>query len=124
MQNWTSQFMDWLKEICPWNRLEDYCQILNETENPRPQYGRIRVYVYTHDYQYYIVARKNYLGCQASCRKPRAGEEHTRGNDLPDGKFNRKTWDAIKIAIIQYELVKRVKPRPSSQEQPTPDIAN
>ena len=46
-----------------------------------------------------------YLGCIASARKPRAGEDHTRGNDLPDGKLNENTWRQILAAIVGYELV-------------------
>lgn len=52
---------------------------------------------------------KGYLGCIAQCRKPRAGEEWTRGNDLPDGSYSEETWHRIVNAIIGYELVKVVK---------------
>lgn len=65
---------------------------------------------FTRDHQYNIVAidRKGedgYLGCQVSTRKPRAGEDWNRGNDLPDGPFTRETWDNIIRAIVRYELV-------------------
>jgi hypothetical protein len=46
------------------------------------------------------------LGCGASTRKPRSGEDWTRRNDLPDGPFNEKTWRNILGAIVGYELVK------------------
>ncbi len=65
---------------------------------------------YTKNNEYIISFHEDdYLGCQVSSRKPRAGETWTRGNDLPDGKFNEETWIRIKNAIISYELVKIVK---------------
>lgn len=72
--------------------------------------------IYTNNYKYNIVCidEKNnggYLGCIVSSRKPRAGESWTRGNDLPDGKFNYKTWKNIINSIIKYELIKIEKPQ-------------
>ena len=66
---------------------------------------------YTDEHKYSITAidRKGdegYLGCTASTRKPRAGEDWTRGNDLPDGPFNKKTWDKIILGILRYEIIK------------------
>jgi len=49
---------------------------------------------------------ENYIGCQVNARKTRAGEDWTRGNDLPDGPFNKETWNKIVYAIVNYELVK------------------
>lgn len=46
-----------------------------------------------------------YLGCIASSRTQRAGENWTRGSDLPDGKFCRETFDSIMRAIVGYEMV-------------------
>jgi len=46
-----------------------------------------------------------YLGCTAASRKPRAGENWTRGNDLPDGPFCQETFDQIVRAIVKYEAV-------------------
>lgn len=57
-------------------------------------------------------ARKGYLGCVASSRKPRAGETHHRGNDLPDGPLTEETWHSILAAIVAYELVKVHRPAP------------
>lgn len=65
--------------------------------------------LYTNDYKYYIVAAvykdRDYLGCQVSCRKPRAGETWHRGNDLPDGPFTKETWLRILNGIVRYELI-------------------
>lgn len=111
MENWRSQFMEWLKELCPLDKVEDYCEFVSDSNPPT----ETKIRVYTHDYCYAIVAKKSskpghiYLGCVVSCRKPRAGETWTRGNDLPDGKFNRETWGKIKNAIIRHELVKIIK---------------
>ena len=46
-----------------------------------------------------------YLGCVASSRTQLAGENWTRGSDLPDGKFCRETFDNIIRAIVGYEMV-------------------
>lgn len=73
-----------------------------------------RVLLYTQDHMYAIVAkadrpgpdaRRAYLGCMVSARKPRAGEDWTRGNDLADGPFSQETWDAILRDIVGYELL-------------------
>jgi len=71
---------------------------------------RFRIYTFTNSYSIVAVihqepGRNNYLGCIASSRKPRAGENWTRGNDLPDGPLNVETWNKIKNAIVNYELV-------------------
>ncbi len=50
---------------------------------------------------------RNYTG--SKCRKQRAGEDWSRGNDLPDGSFNKKTWDRIVYAVFNYEMVKLSK---------------
>jgi len=90
------QFWEWMKEIIPFGRISNYVKIVDD--------DRIRIYTNYHVFS--IIVKKTYLGCQASTRKPRAGEDWTRGNDLPDGKFTRETWEKIKNAIIKYELVK------------------
>lgn len=47
-----------------------------------------------------------YLGCVATARKPRAGEQQHRGNDLADGPLDEATWHRIICDIVSYELVK------------------
>ena len=62
--------------------------------------------LYTATYVYSIRARPNeYLGAVVSCRSPRAGEKHTRGSDLSDGKFCFETWHKILCDIVAYEKV-------------------
>ena len=46
-----------------------------------------------------------YLGCVATSREARAGEDWLRGNDLPDGDMSEETWHRIKDGILKYELV-------------------
>lgn len=83
-----------------------------EIENEGDCWFNIRIF--TRDYYYSISAvfrgkksRKSnmYFGCMAQTRKPRAGEDWARGNDLPDGDFNRKMWNSIKCGILRYELL-------------------
>ena len=65
---------------------------------------RVRVYIYTDNHFYAIDATSDYLGCVASSRKPRPGEDWTRGSDLSDGKLNKETWHRILADIVGYEL--------------------
>ena len=76
--------------------------------------GTYQFRIYTNDNSYSIVARtydrtkpgnRSYLGCIASSRKPRAGEDWTRGNDLADGDISEETWNQILADIVSYELV-------------------
>lgn len=93
-----------------------------ETEDPKDYVKdkleplKVEVYVcqinfklYTENHVYSISAHwkentAQYLGCIASTRKFRAGEDWTRGSDLPDGHFCRETWEKIKDRIIKYEM--------------------
>jgi hypothetical protein len=99
-QSFRAQLVEWLKEIIPYNRLDDY--VLQIETNP----DHINYTIYTATHSYSISAKPTYLGCIASATFCRPGEDWTRGNDLPDGKFCRETWENIKDAIIRYELVK------------------
>ena len=69
-----------------------------------------RVRIYTDTNKYSIVAiqceGKDYMGCIANSRKPRAGEDWNRGRDLSDGPFSYKTWHEILADIVSYEMVK------------------
>ncbi len=80
-------------------------------ENRTKEYNG-HVIIYTRNHSYSITCRvknngtKGYLGCIVSARKPLAGEEHTRGNDLADGYFTLKTWNQIVREMLQYEMVR------------------
>ena len=105
------QMLAWLTELKTWypssqQKWEDYI----EGEDSSPDEYRLHIALYTNEHCYRISAStKDYLGCIAQTRKPRAGEDWTRGNDLPDGKFCRETWDKIIKAIVGYELIAKVK---------------
>jgi hypothetical protein len=94
--------LGWLKEIATRHgSLEEHVR-----EDGRPGTGHLRYIFCTGDNTYYIHATPTYLGCGANSRRTRAGEDWHRGSDLPDGPFSRKTWEAIKDAVIAYELVR------------------
>jgi hypothetical protein len=62
-----------------------------------------------------------YLVAGALSRKPRAGEDWQRGNDLPDGPLTEETWRRILAAIVSYELV-RVHKRDDLPAQGVPAV--
>jgi hypothetical protein len=106
------QLERWLTELCfPADRKT----LINESAGhggPGEIYREFSFF--TNDHEYVIHAKdvdgeEGYLGCQVLTRKPRAGESWTRGNDLPDGPFNRETWYKIIFGIVRYELVKLSK---------------
>ena len=83
--------------------------ITKESLTKHPQnhpYYRIEIFTFTNRYTIYAVERPDggYLGCGATSRKSRTGEDWLRGNDLPDGKLTKDTWNKILHGIICYEL--------------------
>jgi hypothetical protein len=78
---------------------------INVTINGDDVFG-VTIYTVTNAYAFRIT--KTYLGCTAATRMPRAGEDWTRGNDLPDGKFTKETLTKILGAILFYESQKVV----------------
>jgi len=111
-------YKKWLKEIVP--NKDGYLEF-NEVVNSKGKTIREIVYIYTYNNKYAIRVvwedgKPGNIGCSVSCRKPRAGEDWTRGNDLPDGPYSYKTWLKIKDAIIKYELVKLVEPPKAVEE--------
>jgi len=112
MSNTIKDLKQWIEEdLGTRGNVENYVRI---TEDEGEGHGdgkyehRFKFKLYTFENVYAIVATerpdKGYLGCVVSRRKPRAGEDWTRGNDLPDGPFNRKTWNSILKSIVVYEL--------------------
>ena len=71
---------------------------------------RFDINIFTDSNIYRITATPTYLGCTVSSRKPRPGEDWTRGNDLPDGKFSEKTFISLLGSILFYEAKQVVKP--------------
>lgn len=123
------QLKQWVKDELidiRFNKFEDVVEVTadegeSNEEGSAYEY-KFRFNIYTESHRYRINARDSseddgYLGCTSSVRKPRAGENWTRGNDLADGKFTRATWERIKSDIIAYELVKLApKIDPAKQE--------
>jgi hypothetical protein len=99
----------WIDELIYPGKAEDFVQNLGVDE---PADGEVEssIRLYTEEHQYGITAidrpdDDGYLSCSVTARKARAGEDWTRGNDLPDGPFNRETWERILNAMINYELI-------------------
>jgi hypothetical protein len=72
---------------------------------------RYRIYTDTNRYSISAsdrggIATFGYLGCIALARKPRAGEDWQRGNDLADGPLTPETWHKILADVVSYEMVK------------------
>lgn len=120
------ELYDWLKQISRYKKVEDFVFISDYKKDEL-----IRLKIFTKNHQYRIVAHlpnskdikkeissnKNqpkenyngYLGCIGDTRKPRAGEDWNRGNDLADGSYSKETWQEIVNDILAYELVKVVR---------------
>ena len=104
------RLLELMKDICPYGKSEDYFAIKFHTD--KTENDRVSIHFYTDNYLYAIAAtdkkgeEKDYLGCTYGCRKARTGEDWARGGDLPDGEFNKETWEKIKNSIIKNELVK------------------
>lgn len=60
-----------------------------------------------------MISDEGYLGCTSSSRKPRAGEDWRRGNDLADGPLTEETWHRILGDIVSYEMVRVHRPKPA-----------
>jgi len=108
-----NQLKQWVRDICRYARVKDFVKELeDEGEGKEKEYEyRFTFNIYTETHRYRITALdrskdEGYLGCTVSNRKPRAGEDWTRGNDLPDGEFIKETWEHIKNGILAYELIK------------------
>jgi hypothetical protein len=110
-QSFRTQLVEWMKEIVPYSQFDKYVRKTREGIETNPHNtdrhaNHVNYIIYTKNHSYSISATPTYLGCIASTMFYRPGENWTRGNDLPDGKFNRSTWEYIKDAIVRYELEK------------------
>jgi hypothetical protein len=110
----------WLKTLIFPGKISNFIQEVGVEESPYHEIKR-KFHFYTNEYKYTIVAidrenNKGYLGCTVSSRKQLAGENWFRGNDLPDGPFNKETWDCILNGIIRYEIGKLSNHKPLDQK--------
>lgn len=122
-----SELFQWMSPLCRFDKIEDFV-IADHKEN------RLHLKIYTKDHSYNISARlpevnklgkgemicvDGYLGCISQTRKPRAGEDWNRGNDLVDGSYSKETFEEIVHDILAYELVKVVQPRERKDNEDT-----
>jgi len=110
------KFDEWLKEITPFGNVEDYIKVIFDMEQGESHDYEFKkqIVLYTRDYKYTITAidgikNDGYLGCVYSLRKPLPGENWTRGRDLPNGNFNKNTWEKIILSMIKNELMMLTK---------------
>jgi len=115
MENKMKMLDKWLSDLCC-GQFGKFVKVIEDTDSVKgPTEHKKIVNIFTNDHKYHIVAidrgnGRSYLGCQASTRKSLAGEDWFRGNDLPDGPFNRKTWISILNGIVEYELIPLASP--------------
>ncbi len=115
LQEMKEQLIEWMNKMKYGYR--DPELYMYECEGHKKEEKGIRIKIFTNDNYYSIIAYppnnedyKGYLGCMGGSRKPRTGEDWSRGNDLADGKFSKETWIEILSDIIGYELVKIHRP--------------
>ncbi len=112
-----SQMRTWLSQIYPDSQVDRALEIIKPSSLEESQELRLRAKIWTCNNEFSIVARVTsgtginvnrnmsaYLGCQASSRKSRTGENWSRGNDLADGGFCKETWNRILVDIVRYEV--------------------
>lgn len=77
----------------------------------------IKIFTYNNEYKIVVGEctdeKLGYLMGFAGSRKPRAGEDWTRGNDIKDGPFSKETWYQILSDIVSYEMVEVAKQKES-----------
>ena len=106
LQEMKEQLVEWMDMMK--NGYRDSDIYMYEFERDGKEGIKIRLFTDVNNYS--VVAIDNYLGCIYSSRKPRAGEDWTRGGDLADGEFSKETWIKILSDIIGTELVKINRP--------------
>lgn len=114
LEEYRDQIVTWLRrgKYGDKYKIEDFTHINREND-----VVVLNVVLYTDRNAYWITvhpsalrAGDSYLGCTMTSRKPRAGEDWTRGNDLTDGRFCKDTWDNIVADILTCELVDIKRP--------------
>ena len=104
------EFAKWLKNLVRYGNVDSQAMIYKtQLDNKKENNFSVIIYTNDHSYSFYGFAPtdekpKGYLGGGGNTRKPRVGEDWNRGNDLPDGSYSKKTFDAIVYRIVAYEL--------------------
>ena len=99
VRRWVTQ------ELCPGKNGKLYLLSRKRSLKKSKYINDLELFTSRYRYTISVNEERNYLGCTMTCRTPLAGENWNRGNDLPDGKLNRETWERIKDAIVRNELV-------------------
>ncbi len=117
---------EWLQEISRYGNTDNTCLIFfNKTNKkgfglvtPSEMQKSVVVQFFTNNWEYIIRANNkilnydkdrpelfsSYLGCTASERKAKVGENWVRGRDLRDGKYSKETWNKIVCDIVSNEI--------------------
>ena len=105
LQKIAPDFSQWIKDYVRYGNVDSQVIIsLNEDKKS------FSCKLFTQDNKYSISGTlptnnsQGYLGCIYTQRKPRVGEDWVRGNDLPDGVYNKDTFLKIMRSIIKTEL--------------------
>ena len=116
--------IEWLNEIKTWSCASeqdwndyiltdeewiDYKWPLGRPDGWTQTQDKLHVVLFTPNNEYHISVCDTYLGGGVQSRTRKAGENWDRGNDIPDGLFNKTTWDNIIRFIVGYELIAKAK---------------
>lgn len=114
--SWLSEGLGWFTSTGQWKK---YFLIFRKARDLEPidtrgwqREIRYTIHFYTTEHRYQVSAipaahgDQGRLSASVSARKPLAGEEHHRGNDLSDGNYEERTWTMIQKDILNYELTK------------------
>jgi hypothetical protein len=98
----------WINELTFPAKSEAFIHVVRDYKSQDSHFKEFYIYTETHKYRITAIDRDDdgYLGCGATVRKRRPGEDWDRGNDLPDGDFTVETWNKIIKGIVNYELIK------------------
>jgi len=110
LQEMKEQLVEWMDAMKNGYRDSEIYMYEFESDSRKSKALRIRLFTDINDYSIVAYPKtdeyRSYLGCTYSSRRPRAGEDWTRGGDLADGDFSTWTWTKILSDIIGTELVK------------------
>jgi hypothetical protein len=117
------EIIEWLNEYFSYGgvtrswkdfMLEEPEQLIKEGDKTtlKDRYFQVNIYLGEHRYKISASIKeesmsgdKDYLGCTCVLTRWHRGETHHRGRDLPDGKFNKETFDHIAKAILTNEFL-------------------
>ena len=105
---------NWIKELLPYGEdFDKYVKVITDEAEGNAE-GKFKhkliVHIFTQSRLYYHIVAKDendntgYLGCQVGNSYCLAGEDHSRGRDLPDGPLSEETWRKIVNDIVRTEL--------------------